>query len=84
MPQQYNITNSYHLIENMYLRKNMSSSENNVCPYLTLEELDERSFKRMRALISIFNPTHPWLEMSNEEMLHSGGFWRRDHLVNQE
>ena len=79
-----NVTHSYHLIENMYLRKNKNSSESNVCPFLTLDELDESSFKKMRAHISIYNPTHPWLEMNNEEMLHSSGFWRRDPLTNQE
>jgi ATP-dependent DNA helicase RecG len=79
-----NITNSYHLIENMYLRKNKSSSESNVCPHLTLDELDEKAFKRMRTHIAIYNPTHPWLEMDNTEMMHSAGFWRRDPLTNQE
>jgi ATP-dependent DNA helicase RecG len=79
-----NITNSYHLVENMHLRKNISSSESNVCPVLTLDELDENSFKRMRTHISIYNPIHPWLEMSNVEMLHSAGFWRRDPLTNRE
>ena len=79
-----NITNSYHLIENMYLRKNKVSSESNVCPFLTLDELDEGSFKKMRIHISIYNPTHPWLEMNNEEMLRSAGFWRRDPLTNQD
>ena len=79
-----NITNSYHLIENMYLRKNKVSSESNVCHFLTLDELDEGAFKKMRMHISIYNPAHPWLEMSNEEMLRSAGFWRRDPLTNQE
>jgi len=79
-----NITNSYHLIENMYLRKNKSSSESHVCPHLSLNELDDSSFKRMRTHIALYNPTHPWIEMSNEEMLHSAGFWRRDPLTNQE
>jgi ATP-dependent DNA helicase RecG len=49
-----------------------------------LDELDEGSFKKMRAHISIYNAAHPWLEMSNEEMLRSAGFWRRDPLTNQE
>ena len=79
-----NITNSYHLVESMYLRKNKVSSESNVCPFLTLSELDEGSFKKMRIHISIYNQVHPWLEMSNEEMLRSAGFWRRDPLTNQE
>ena len=79
-----NITNSHHLVENMYLRKNKSSSESNVCPFLTLDELDEVSFKKMRTHISIYTPTHPWIEMSNDEMLHSAGFWRRDPLTNKE
>ena len=43
-------------------------------------ELDEG----MRTHIAIYNPVHPWLEMSNEEMLRSAGFWRRDHLTNHE
>jgi ATP-dependent DNA helicase RecG len=78
------ITYSYNLIENLYLRKRNESSENIVCPFLRLTELDEMSFMCMRKAISASRPDHPWLELSNEELLHTAGFWRKDPISKKE
>jgi ATP-dependent DNA helicase RecG len=78
------ITYSYYLIENLYLRKRNESSENIVCPFLRMPELDETAFLAMRKHISALNPGHPWLELGNEELLHVNGFWRKDPISDKE
>lgn len=79
-----NITYNYHLVENLYLRKQKGSTENNVCPDLSMEDLDEATFNKARSHVAVYDTNHPWLSMSNEELLRSSGFWRRDSLENKE
>jgi ATP-dependent DNA helicase RecG len=71
-------------VENLYLRKQHESSENIVCPFLRMTELDEMTFRVMRKAITASHPDHPWLELSNEELLHTAGFWRRDLISKKE
>lgn len=78
------ITYSYNLVENIHLRKKKESSENIVCPFLRMHEFEEKSFVTMRKTISILNPHHPWLDLTDEEILHTAGFWRKDPLSNKE
>jgi len=47
-----------------------------VSPILTIEDFDVNTFRKMRA--------HSWLKMTNEEMLKSMGFWRKDTVTNGE
>ena len=72
------ITYNYHLVENLYLRKRNESSENVVCPFLKVSELDDNTFIAMRKAIGAVNPGHPWLALSNEAILHKEGFLRKD------
>jgi ATP-dependent DNA helicase RecG len=78
------ITYSYNLVENLYLRKRNESSENIVCPFLRMSELDEMAFRVMRERIASHNPSHPWLSLTNEELLHTNGFWRKDPISRKE
>ncbi|MDO9154381.1 MAG: putative DNA binding domain-containing protein [Paludibacter sp.] len=78
------ISFNFQLIDNLHLKKRKDSSENEVLPYITLNDLDESTFRKMRQHIAIYNPAHPWLEQSNEEMLKTAGFWRKDPLTNRE
>lgn len=72
------VTYSYNLVENIFLRKRNESSENIVCPFLRMSELDEAAFRTMRKHLAGRNPEHPWLNFTNEEFLHLNGFWRKD------
>lgn len=72
-----------YLVKNMFMRKEKESSENEVFPDVTLEDMDEESFKIMRSHISIHNSNHPWLSMTNEEFLKSL-FWGRQRGTNKE
>lgn len=78
------VTYTYNLVENIYLRKKKESSENIVFPFLRVTELDDVAFRTMRKCISMRKPNHPWLDLSNEDMLHAAGFWRKDPLSNKE
>ncbi|MDR2809121.1 MAG: putative DNA binding domain-containing protein [Tannerellaceae bacterium] len=78
------ITYSYSLIENLYLRKRNESSENIVCPFLRMSELDEMAFYTMRKHIAVVRPDHPWLSLSDEELLHTNGFWGKDPISDKE
>jgi ATP-dependent DNA helicase RecG len=80
----YDITYSYSLIENLYLRKRNESSENIVCPFLRMSELDEMAFRTMRKHIAAVHPDHPWLSLSDEELLHMNGFWGKDPINDKE
>jgi ATP-dependent DNA helicase RecG len=74
------VSYSYNLVENIYLRKREESSENIVCSFLRMHDFDESAFRKMRYYISSANPGHPWLDLADEDLLHTAGFWRKDPL----
>lgn len=76
------VTYNYNLVENIHLRKKKESSENIVCPFLRMHDFEESAFRTMRGYLSAANPAHPWLSLTDEEMLHVAGFWRKDPLNN--
>ncbi|MDO8723625.1 MAG: winged helix-turn-helix transcriptional regulator [Syntrophales bacterium] len=39
---------------------------------------------KARRLIRAMTPKHPWLPLSDEELLHKAGFWRNDPLTGRE
>ena len=69
----------------LYLRKSAYYSENQVFPYLRLEDLKAESIQHARALTAAYRDRrHPWLGMSDEEMLRSAGLWQRDPQTGRE
>ncbi|MDR2388878.1 MAG: putative DNA binding domain-containing protein [Tannerellaceae bacterium] len=78
------ITYSYNLVRNLFLRKHNESSENIICPFLRMSELDEMAFRVMRKHLVDTNPNHPWLNLTNEEFLHANGFWGQDPVSKKE
>ncbi|MDR1644717.1 MAG: putative DNA binding domain-containing protein [Tannerellaceae bacterium] len=78
------ITYNYNLVGSVFLRKNNESSENIVCPFLRMSELDEMAFRTMRKHLADSNPAHPWLSLTNEEFLHMNGFWGKDPVSKKE
>jgi ATP-dependent DNA helicase RecG len=78
------LTYSHSLTENLYLRKQNESSEKIVCPFLRMSELDDTAFYTMRSHIAAVRPDHPWLSLSDEELLHMNGFWGKDPISDKE
>ena len=78
------ITHNHALVDQMYLRKRNDFTENEVRPFLNMNDLSNSTFEKARHLVYVSNPTHPWLKMSNEELLQSTGFWRKDRNTGKE
>ena len=59
-------------IADLFIRKSKMHTEDRVYPFLGVDDLDNYAFDELRKSIRSNNPQHPWLSMSNEEILRSG------------
>ena len=59
-------------IANLFIRKSKNRTENRVYPMLGVSDLEEEAFEELRRGIRIENAQHPWLNLTNEEILRSG------------
>ena len=59
------------LITNLYLRKQDGYTENKVFPYLVLDDFEFEKFDMVRKLVRLTRSDHPWVNMTNEEILYS-------------
>ncbi len=71
-------------ITELHLRKQQSFTENRIYPYLRLNDLRTDLIDRARRLARGQRPDHPWLELSNEELLRSAGLYQKDYNTGQE
>lgn len=71
-------------ISELYFRKRNHFTENEIFPYLKLEDLDKVLFDKARAIIRSVNSSHPWLTMSDINLLRSCGFYRKDNRTGEE
>ena len=55
-------------------------TELTICPHLAFSDFDPKVFIKSRRLMSIQAPKHPWLRLSNQQLLNQAGFRRRDPL----
>ncbi len=65
-------------LSQLYLRKKGFYTESKVYPYLRFKDFRTELFPRIRNLVRSNRPDHPWLNLSDEELLRSAGLWRRD------
>jgi ATP-dependent DNA helicase RecG len=66
------------LITNLYLRKQDGYTENKVFPYLRMDDFETDLFKVVRNYVRLTSDDHPWLNMSDEEILVSARMRLRD------
>lgn len=59
-------------IANLFIRKSRRKTEETVYPVFGMEALADDAFDFMRQMVRVDNAEHPWLSMSNEEILRSG------------
>lgn len=74
----YDITDNQTLVTQLYVRKQTTFSENTVYPYATLADLRPDLIQRARKLAGIWQPGHPWLRMTDEELLDSAQLRQHD------
>jgi predicted transcriptional regulator len=72
------ITGNQHKIRELYLKKGSIYTENQIYPGLSMSDLDESLFDKARNLIRGYRSDHPWLTVSNEQMLRDAILFRQD------
>ena len=78
------IVREAHQIAELYNRKRNHYTEGTIYPALRFEDFKQELFPKVRNLIRSYNPEHPWLELSNEQLLRMAGLWERDYKTGEE
>lgn len=68
-------------ISQLYARKSNYYSEGRIFPYLRLEDFKPGLLDKVRALVHSRRADHPWLLLSDEELLRSAGLYQTDPLT---
>jgi len=80
----FNISDNPDLVRQLHIKKQGSFSENTIYPYIELNDLREDLIQRARILTNNNRPGHPWMEMTDEQLLHSAGLWKKDWKSGEE
>ena len=78
----FDVTAQSNHVAQMYLRKQQSYSENLVFPYIEMSDFEPALFTRVRALVKNQRPNHPWVELSDNDLLKSAGLYKKDMQTN--
>jgi ATP-dependent DNA helicase RecG len=62
----------------MYLRKSSFFSESTIYPFLSESDFVPGILARVRKIITINRPAHPWNELTNKEFYHTSSLYCRD------
>ena len=65
-------------VKNMYIRKNTFYSENTIYPFLSEADFVPGLLLRVRKIIKINRPDHPWNELSDKDFYSTSGLFRKD------
>lgn len=79
----FDITDNSNLVADMYIRKREMHIEDKIFPYATMKNLREDLFEKARKWAILKNDSHPWKNMSNEEIIKSSGLYREDVMTHQ-
>ena len=65
-------------VTNVYLRKHGLHTEDRVLPYFELADCNKKMFKRVRQMANAFVDEHPWMRMTDIEIIRSARFYGTD------
>ena len=71
-------------IADIYNRKRNHYSEGTIYPMVQLSDFNPDLFPKIRNLIRGNNEDHPWLPLTNEQLLQKAGLWKKDFATGQE
>lgn len=74
----FDITTNTTLISNLYIRKRSTYIENKIYPFASMLDLRLALIEKARKMVSNRTTNHPWLKMTNEEMLRSAGLYEKN------
>ena len=72
------VTDQPELLLSIFERKNPHLFEERIVEGLTMEQLDPKTFQYCRNILATIQPSHSWLQMTNEELLLSTHLAKRD------
>lgn len=78
------VTDNQTRVSEIHLRKRTFFTESLIYPALTMNDLDPVLFQKARDMIRSNRSDHPWLMVSDEDMLKGSVLWRKDFLTGQE
>ena len=78
------ITHNQQKVSDIYLRKRNFFTEAQIFPFLKMEHFDWSLFEKARQIIRNNRSDHPWLLVSEEQMLRDSTLWRIDFQTGQE
>ncbi len=73
-----------HQIADIYNRKRNLYTEGTIYQALRFEDFKSELFIKVRNLINSNNATHPWLSLSDQQLMEVAGLWKRDFQTGQE
>lgn len=73
-----------HQIAELYNRKRNHYTEGIIYPALRFTDFKAELFVKIRNLIASNNANHPWLALTDQQMLEVSGLWKRDFQTGQE
>lgn len=73
-----------YLLTNLFLRKYDGHSENKVFPHLRIDDFVQEDFDFVRKRVALYDREHSWINMSNEDILHSAKMHLRDDRTGEE
>ncbi len=72
------VTDQPELLLSIFERKNPHLFEERIVEGLTMEHLDAKTIQYCRNILATIQPSHPWLQMTNEELLISAHLAKKD------
>ena len=82
----FDITNNMNLIVQIHNQKSKIYDEDKIYPYIDIEnDLNHELINKSRRLADAnINKRHPWLDMSDLELLKSAGLYKKDPITKEE
>ncbi|HUE90942.1 RNA-binding domain-containing protein [Pseudomonas sp.] len=80
----FDITGHSQLLGELYLRKQVSYSENRIFPFIRLDDLRSDLIERVRHNVRLQRSGHPWAELDDLELLKSARLYQRDYQTGEE
>lgn len=77
------LTNSQQISE-LYIRKSTHYTEGKIYPEVRFSDLNKDLFFKVRNLLTNRSPSHPWLSVSNEEIIKISGLIKKDYITGEE
>ncbi|MBR0037972.1 MAG: putative DNA binding domain-containing protein [Bacteroidales bacterium] len=72
------VTDQPELLLSLFERKNPHLFEERIAEGMTIEQLEHKTFQYCRNILAAHNSSHPWLQMTDEEILVSTHLAKRD------